>query len=32
VQGNKLSRPLRLTVFAFRYDLLTPRHKSALRT
>jgi hypothetical protein len=32
VQGNKLSRPLRLIVFAFRYDLLTPRHISALRT
>jgi hypothetical protein len=32
VQGNELSRPLRLIVFAFRYDLLTPRHISALRT
>jgi hypothetical protein len=32
VQGSKLSRPLRLIVFAFRYDLLTPRHTSALRT
>jgi hypothetical protein len=32
VQGNKLSRPLRLIVFAFRYDLLTPRHIIALRT
>jgi hypothetical protein len=31
-QGNKLSRPLRLIVFAFRYDLLTPRHIGALRT
>jgi hypothetical protein len=32
VQGNKLSRPLRLIVFAFRCDLLTPRHISALWT
>jgi hypothetical protein len=31
-QGNKLSRPLRLIVFAFQYDLLTQRHVSALRT
>jgi hypothetical protein len=32
VQGNELSRPLPLVVVAFRYDLLTPRHLSALRT
>jgi peptidoglycan/LPS O-acetylase OafA/YrhL len=32
VQGNELFRPLRLIVLAFRYDLLTPRHISALRT
>jgi hypothetical protein len=32
VQGNQLSRPLRLIVVTLRYDLLTPRHISALRT